>query len=135
MKFASHTGLISLLFWFSVEVGDTDRFIILVLQQRWEIAVDLLSWFLQQRWAIPTDLFSWFYSRGGRYRPIYVLGFKVEVGDNDRFIILVLQQRRAITIILLSWCCIRDGKQWSFYCLGFTVEVGDIDRFIILVLQ
>ena len=61
-----------------------------------------------------TILLSWFYSRGGRYRPIYYLGFTVEVGDNDHF---------------------RGGRWRSFYYLGFTVEVGDNDHFIILILQ
>jgi hypothetical protein len=42
-------------------------------------------------WEIAVVLLSLFYSRGGRYRPIYYLGFTVEVGDTDRFIILVLQ--------------------------------------------
>jgi len=33
----------------------------------------------------------WIYNRGGRYRPIYYIGFTVVVGDNDHFIILILQ--------------------------------------------
>jgi hypothetical protein len=36
-------------------------------------------------------LLSRSYSREDRYRPIYYLGVAVEVGDGDRFIILVLQ--------------------------------------------
>ena len=121
MKFASHTGLIYLLFWFysrggryrpiyylgfTVEMGNSSRFIILVLQQRW---------------TIPTDLLSWLDSRGGRYRSIYYLGFTVEVGDSGRFIILVFT--------------VEVGDTDRFIILVFTVEVDDTDRFIFLVLQ
>ena len=60
---------------FTVQEGENDRVIILVLQYRRAIAIVLLSWCC---------------SRGGRQRSLYYLGFTVQEGDNDRFIILVL---------------------------------------------
>jgi hypothetical protein len=60
---------------FPVKAGDSDHFIMLVLE----------------------------YTRvGDSERMIYYLGCTVEMGHGDRFIILVLQQRWAITIELFS---------------------------------
>jgi hypothetical protein len=116
-------------------VGDSDRFIILVLLYRRAITIDLLSWFyirggrhrsiyyLGFTVAVGDSLLSWFYSRGGRHQSFYYLGFTVKVGDSDHFIMLVLEYTR-----------VGDSERMIYY-LGCTVEMGHGDRFIILVLQ
>ena len=72
---------------------------------------------------IEIALLSWFYSRGGRHRSFYYLGFTVEEGDTNHFIMLVLK-----------YTLVGDSERMIYY-LGCTVEMGHGDRFIILVLQ
>ena len=56
------------------------------------------------------DLLSWFFSRGGRHRSIYYLGFTVDVGDSGRYIILVLQHSWSIPTDLFAWFYSRDVR-------------------------
>jgi hypothetical protein len=95
-------------------MGDNDLSIILVIKLRWAIVIDLLSCFHVEV--------------GDSERSIYYLPFRIDVGDNDLSIILLLDRS---VFFLLD----KGGLCLSIYYLLFTVEESDSDRSIIFLLE